>query len=87
LTSVGVNNALADPTLDVRDANGTPVAFNDNWKDDSAQAAQVTAKGLAPKDDKESALPLTLAVGQYTAIVRGKNGGTGVAVVEIYNTH
>lgn len=87
LASLGINNSLADPTLDVRDANGIQIGFNDNWQDDSAKAAQISAKGLAPSSDNESALPLTLGPGQYTAIVRGKNNGTGVGLVEIYNIH
>lgn len=87
LTSAGIQNALADPTLDVRDANGDQIAFNDNWQDDQAKAAQVIAKGLAPTNNNECAVPLTLPPGQYTAIVRGRNNGVGVGIVEIYNTH
>ena len=87
LASLGINNSLADPTLDVRDANGNQIGFNDNWQDDSVKAAQISAKGLAPTSDNESALSLTLAPGHYTAIVRGKNNGTGIGLAEIYNTH
>lgn len=87
LTNAGIQNALADPTLDIRDANGNQIAFNDNWQDDQAKAAQVIAKGLAPTNNNECAVPLTLPPGQYTAIVRGRNNGVGVGIVEIYNTH
>ena len=87
LANVGINNSLADPTLDVRDASGNQIDFNDNWQDDPAKAAQITAAGLAPTNNNESAIPLTLPPGQYTAIVRGKNNGVGVGLIEIYNTH
>jgi hypothetical protein len=87
LASLGISNALADPTLDLRDANGNQIGFNDNWQDDSVSAAQVSAKGLAPTRDNESAISLTFIPGQYTAIVHGKNNGTGVGLIEIYNTH
>jgi hypothetical protein len=85
LAPLGVSNVLADPTLEVRDGNGAMVAFNDNWQDNPAQAAQLTAAGFAPRNDLESALAIRLSPGTYTAIVAGKNGGTGVGMVEIYN--
>jgi hypothetical protein len=87
LANVGVNDSLPDPTLDVRDANGNQIDFNDNWQDDPAKAAQITARGLAPANHNESAIPMTLAPGAYTAIVRGKNNGVGVGLIEIYNVH
>jgi len=85
LAPLGVSNVLADPTLEVRDGNGALVTFNDNWQDNPAQAAQLTAAGFAPRNDLESALAIRLSPGAYTAIVAGKNGGTGVGMVEIYN--
>lgn len=85
LNQAGLNNVLADPTLEVRDNNGTLLLSNDNWQDDPAQAAQITAAGVAPSNVLESALPAALLPGSYTAIVAGKNGGTGIALVEIYN--
>src|SRR5882724_4656056 len=87
LAPLGVSNVLADPTLEVRDGNGALVTFNDNWQDNPAQAAQLTAAGFAPRNDLESALAIRLSPGAYTAIVAGKNGGTGVGMVEIYNLH
>jgi hypothetical protein len=38
-----------------------------------------------PAKDAESTMSLTLVPGAYTAIVRGKNDTTGVALVEVYN--
>jgi hypothetical protein len=82
LTQDGVANALADPTLELHDSNGNTIASNDNWKD--TQQAQIQATGLAPSNDLESAIVATLTPAAYTAIVRGKNSTTGVALVEVF---
>jgi hypothetical protein len=76
---------LLDPTLELHDNNGALVVANDNWQDNAAQAAQISASGLAPGNPLESAIATSLAPGTYTAIVSGKNGGTGVGLVEVYN--
>ena len=81
----GINNVLGNPTLELRDANGAMLMSNDNWKDDAAQAAEIAAAGMSPQNDLESAIVTTLPVGQYTAIVAGKDAGTGVAVAEVYH--
>lgn len=81
----GVANVLADPTLALHDSNGTLLMSNDNWRDDASQAAQIIATGIPPQNDLESAIVTTLPAGPYTAIVEGKNGGTGVAVAEVYH--
>ena len=73
---------MLDPTLDLYNSNGVTLASNDNWED--TQQAQIQAAGLAPSNAAESAILQTLAPGSYTAIVRGKNNTTGVALVEIY---
>jgi hypothetical protein len=82
LTKEGVHGALADPILDLYDANGA-VITNDDWR--GTQEAAIIATGVAPTNDKESAILATLPPGNYTAIVSGKNNGTGVALVEVYN--
>jgi hypothetical protein len=84
LVEQGVNGPLADPTLELHDANGSEIAFDDDWSDDPAQAAEIAAVGLTPTNAKESALAATLPPGNYTAIVAGKEGSTGVSLVEIY---
>jgi plastocyanin len=85
LSNLGVSNALSDPTLELRDGNGMLIAFDDNWQDDPAQAAQIAAAGFAPQNALEPAIAITLSPGPYTAIIAGKNGTTGVGLVEIYN--
>ena len=82
LTNFGIAGASADPALSLFDANGTLLAFNDNWKD--TQQAEITASGKAPPDDWESAIMRTLVPGNYTAVVRGMNNTTGLALVEVY---
>jgi hypothetical protein len=82
LTQFGVNGALADPTLALIDGNGNVVAFNDNWK--NTQQSTIQATGFAPPNDLESATLATLRNGNYTAIVSGKNGATGVGLLEVY---
>jgi hypothetical protein len=87
LTAFGISDALADPTLELRAPSGLSISVNDNWQDDSLQAAQLTALGLAPTNAKESALVASLQPAAYTAILAGKNQGTGVGLVEIYDTN
>jgi hypothetical protein len=74
---------LQDPTLELHDVNGTALLFDDNWKD--SQQAEIQATGLAPSDARESAMVALLPPGNYTAILRGKNNTTGLALVEAYN--
>ena len=85
LSAAGVSNPLANPTLQIRTPNGDLVVSNDNWQDDSEQAAALTAEGLAPADEREAAILRALPAGAYTALLRGENGATGVGLVEIYD--
>jgi hypothetical protein len=79
LTAFGVPNALQDPTLSLMDANGSLIAFDDDYTSDSASDLQIlSANGLTPQDTRESALVAILAPGTYTAILRGKTNGTGL---------
>ena len=91
LTGSGLQDVLPDPTLELHDGNGGTVATNDNWKvNDQTQQSQesaVRATTISPTNDLESAIVTTLSPGPYTAVVRGKNAGTGVALVEVYNLH
>ena len=83
LSNFGIGGALQDPTLELANSTGTVIRSNNDWK--TGQPAEVTATGLQPSDDRESAVMETLVPGQYTAIVRGNGNTTGVAVVEAYN--
>lgn len=85
LTQSGLSNVLANPTLELHDSNGTTTISNDNWGDDSASAAALSANGLAPQNSLESGIFTTLIPGAYTAILAGKNGGFGIGLVEVYN--
>jgi photosystem II stability/assembly factor-like uncharacterized protein len=78
-----VPNALADPILELHDANGAIAAINDNWQE--SQQAEIQQTGVAPTDPHESAIIASLQVGSHTAIVRGVNNAAGNAVVEVYN--
>lgn len=83
LNNYGVTGALADPTLELHDSTGAVIASNDNWAD--TQALEVNASGIPPPNELESAIVRTLAPGAYTAVVNGKNGATGTALVEVYD--
>ena len=85
LTAVGVPNALANPTLELRDGNGALLVANNDWQDDPAQAAIISGAGLAPTNVLESGIAATLPPGQYTALLAGVNDGTGVGLVEVYD--
>ena len=83
LANAGVTGTLADPRLELIDANGNSLQSNNDWQT-SGQATEIQQSGLAPTNAKEAALVRTLNAGAYTAIVRGAGDTTGVASVEIY---
>ena len=83
LADSGVATPLADPTLDLYDSNGVVIRSDDDWRD--SQESLIQSTGLAPTNDAESAIIRSLEAGSYTAIVRGKDGGAGVALIEVYN--
>jgi hypothetical protein len=85
LIAFGVPNALADPTLELRDASGALLVSNNDWQDDPEQAAELTAAGLAPTNQLESAIATLLSPGPYTALLSGAGNGTGVGAVEVYD--
>jgi hypothetical protein len=82
LSGLGIQGALANPTLDLFDANQTLLRSNDNW---ISNRAAVEATTIPPSHDLESAIVMTLAPGAYTAVLRGQNNSTGIGVVEIYD--
>jgi hypothetical protein len=82
--SLPVPGALGDPTLELRDGDGALIASNDDWRDNPLEESEIIATGIPPSNDLESAIVRNLAPGPHTAIVRGANNMTGVAVVEAY---
>jgi hypothetical protein len=83
---------LSNPTLELHDATGALIASNDNWQTTiiggiitSDQRAEIRASSHAPRDGRESAIIADLPPGNYTAIVRGVNNTTGVALGEVYD--
>ncbi|MFN2474974.1 MAG: matrixin family metalloprotease [Chthoniobacterales bacterium] len=84
LSNSGIGGALADPVLELRNSSGARVAVNDNWRD-GPNASQIQNAGFAPPNDRESALLATLNPGNYTAIITGSNGTTGIALSEVYD--
>jgi hypothetical protein len=81
----GASSALANPTLQLRDANGALLIANNDWQENPNQAAEITAAGLAPSNPLESAIAATLPPGAYTALLAGLNNSTGTGLVEIYD--
>jgi hypothetical protein len=89
-----VPNALADPTLELHDGTGALIASNDNWQHTiiggiitHGQVQEIINSGYAPSNPSDSAIIADLPAGNYTAIVRGVNNMTGVALVEVYDLH
>jgi len=85
LSAAGISDALADPTLELRDRNGALLMSNNDWQDDASQAAELIAAGLAPTDPFESGIATILAPGPYTALLAGRDGGIGIGLVEVYD--
>jgi uncharacterized protein (TIGR03118 family) len=83
LADFGILSPLADPTIEFHDSNGATLSTNDNWRD--TQELEILYLILAPTRDAESALVIQPVPGPYTAIVAGKDGGTGIGLVEIFN--
>lgn len=82
LTAAGVSPALADPQLRLFDG-ATLLRQNNDWQS-AANASDVTATTIAPTNTKEAAILIRLEPGNYTTVVDGADGGTGIALVEVY---
>jgi Carboxypeptidase regulatory-like domain/Beta-propeller repeat len=83
LRRFGITNPLEDPVLELHGPGAFATITNNNWRD--TQEAQIKSTGLAPTNDLESAIDITLAPGTYTGIIRGNNGGTGIGLIEVYD--
>jgi len=92
LAQFGITNPLANPTLELHNQAGALMASNDDWQTTviggiitSSQVSDIQNSGHAPTAASESAIIANLPPGNYTAIVRGVNNTTGVALVEVYD--
>jgi hypothetical protein len=85
LSAIGISPVLADPTLELRDNNGALLLSNNDWQENPDQATEINAAGLAPANGLESAMAATLPPGLYTALLAGRNDGTGIGVIEVYD--
>lgn len=84
LAALGVAETLDDPIMTLHDQNGFTIARNDDWQQ-ASDARDIEATGIPPRDAREAAITATLAPGAYTAVVEGKNGRVGTALVEVYD--
>ncbi len=85
LADYGVSGVLADPRLEVYNAAGVAIAANDNW--DASLASTFATAGAFPltPGSKDAALVVTLpASASYSVQLSGADGGTGQALVEVY---
>jgi hypothetical protein len=80
--SLPLEGRLLNPSLELHGANGELLDANDDWRSDQQQ--EIVETNMSPEEDAESAILRTLAPGNYTAIVRGVNDTTGIALVEAY---
>ena len=85
LTALGVPNTLQNPTLELHDGDGALLYTNNDWQDDPDNAQEVAAAGLAPSNNLEAAIAVTLPPGVYTAILAGLQNTTGNGLIEIYD--
>jgi hypothetical protein len=85
LAPAGVSNVLANPALELRNNNGSLLVSNNDWQDNTVQAQQITAAGLAPTNTLEPAVLAILPPGRYTALLFGESNGTGNGLVEVYD--
>ena len=82
LVEAGITGVMADPVLDLYDSTGTLIEQDDNW---TSLSPEVVAGGLTPSDPAEALIEATLPPGSYTAVLRGANGSSGVALCELYD--
>lgn len=92
LSQFGVTDALANPTLEIRDASDALIATNNNWRNTELggiitgdQSVEIEGSGLAPANDLESAIIANLSPGSYTAVVRGVGNTTGTGIVDAFD--
>jgi hypothetical protein len=82
--SLTVPGALADPIMELHNSSGALITSNDNWMD-APNRQEIIDSTIPPGNNLESAILMSLSPGAYTAIVRGGNNTTGIALVEAYD--
>ncbi len=82
LGNFGVPNPIADPYLELHNGNGALIMADNDWRD--TQEVEIQNTGLSPGNNLESAILISVMPGNYTAIVKGADGGTGNGLVEVY---
>ncbi len=85
--SLGIPGQLPNPTLQLFSGQ-TSLGFNDDWMNSTpADRQAILDSGIPPNNNLESAIVRTLPANNaaYTAVVRGFNNTTGIAVVEVYD--
>jgi glucose/arabinose dehydrogenase len=86
LQSANVPDPLADPVLELHAGDGSLITMNNNWKENTpAQQQEIINNNLAPPNESESVILITLQPGNYTGIVRGQDNKTGVGLLEVYD--
>jgi hypothetical protein len=85
LNGYGLSPVLQDPVLEIHAQDGSLIVAQDSYLENNTSDAQEIADvGLTPQSQNDCAIIRDLAPGNYTAIIRGKNGATGFALAEIY---
>jgi hypothetical protein len=85
LEQAGISGSLSDPVLELRGQGGALLSSNDNWKENAPAADEIRQSGVAPQNDRESAIVATLSPGSYTAVLSGKDGAVGTGLIEVYD--
>jgi hypothetical protein len=83
LVRFGIPNPLPDPVLELHGPGSFPTITNNNWRD--TQEAQIKASGIPPTNDLESAIDAILSPGNYSGVIRGNGGSTGIGLIEVYD--
>ena len=76
-----VPGTLADPVLQIFSGSSV-IASNDNWQTGNCPTDAPPTR--RPTNEQEACIAITLNSGNYTAIVSGAGGTTGIAIVEVY---
>jgi hypothetical protein len=85
LTQFGVTGALGDPQLSLFSSTGTEIVSNSGWSSSLASVFAQVGAFLLSDGSSDAALVQSLPVGTYSAEVSSVSGGSGIALVELYD--